>query len=58
MTDIKKPINTTFDGTFLSVVCENPEKGVVGQKLGGHSPPRNYPPEYHHKNVNLSYDPC
>ena len=52
MTDIKEPINTTSDGTFLSVVCENPEKSVVGQKLGGHSPPppppappRNYPPE-------------
>ena len=28
------------------MVCENPEKSVVGQKLGGHSPPRNYPPEY------------
>ena len=45
MTDIKEPINTTSDGTFLSVVCEKPEKSVVGQKLGGHSPPRNYPPE-------------
>ena len=47
MTDIKEPINTTSDGTFLSVVCENPEKSVVGQKLGGGhsppSPPRNYP---------------
>ena len=39
MTDIKEPINTTFDGTFLSVVCENPEKRVVGQKLGGPQPP-------------------
>ena len=38
MTDIKEPINTTSDGTFLSVMCENPEKSVVGQKLGGHSP--------------------
>ena len=48
MTDTKEPINTTSDGTFLSVVCENPEKSVVGQKVGGHSrpPPRNYPPEY------------
>ena len=49
MTDIKEPINTTSDGTFLSVVCENPEKSVVGQKLGGHSPPsppKNYHPEY------------
>ena len=47
MTDIKEHINTTSDGTFLSVVCENPEKSVVGQKLGGggHSPsPRNYHP--------------
>ena len=46
MTDIKEP-NTTSDGTFLSVVCENPEKSVVGQKLGGcgpPSPPTNYPP--------------
>ena len=34
MTDIVL-INTTSDGTFLSVVCENPEKSVVGQKLGG-----------------------
>ena len=32
MTDIKEPINTTSDGTFLSVVCENPEKSVVGLK--------------------------
>ena len=46
MTDIKEPINTTSDGTFLSVVCEKTPKSVVGQKLGGHSPPRNYPPEY------------
>ena len=45
MTDINEPINTTFDGTFLSVVCENPEKNVVGQKLGDDSPPRNYPPD-------------
>ena len=44
MTDIKEPINTTSDGTFLSVVCENPEKSVVGQKLGGHSPPSPPPP--------------
>ena len=39
MTDIKEPINTTSDGTFLSVVCENPEKSVVGQKLGGATAP-------------------
>ena len=31
MTDIKEPINTTLDDTFLSVV---PKKSVVGQKLG------------------------
>ena len=44
MTDIKEPNNTTSDGTFLSVVCENPEKSVVGQKLGGGcAPPKNYP---------------
>ena len=40
MTDIKEPINTTSDGTFLSVVCENPEKSVVGQKLEGLWPPQ------------------
>ena len=34
MTDIKEPINTTSDDTFLSVVCENTKKSVVGQKLG------------------------
>ena len=39
MTDIKEPINTTSDGTFPSVVCENPEKSVVGRKLGGCGPP-------------------
>ena len=43
MTDIKEPINTTSDGTFLSVVCENPEKSVVGQKLEGLWPPQ--PPQ-------------
>ena len=51
MTDIKEPINTTSDGTFLSVVCENPKKCCwpkVGGGGGGHSPPsppRNYPPD-------------
>ena len=49
MTDIKEPINTTSDGTFLSVVCENPEKVLLANSWGGHSPPppqppRNYPP--------------
>ena len=44
MTDIKEPINTTSDGIFLSVVCENIQKSVVGQKLGGHSPPPPPPP--------------
>ena len=45
MTDIKEPINTTSDGTFLSVVCENPEKSDVGQNWGATAPPpRNYPP--------------
>ena len=39
MTDIKEPINTTSDGIFLSMVCENPPKSVVGQKLGGCGPP-------------------
>ena len=43
MTDIKEPINTTSDGTFLSVVCETQKKSVVGQKLdgggGGAAPP-------------------
>ena len=45
MTDIKEPINTTSDGTFLSVVCESPEK-CCWPKVGGPqppSPPRNYP---------------
>ena len=45
MTDIKEPINTTSDGTFLSVVCENPEKSVVGQKLGGGGPQFPQPPQ-------------
>ena len=44
MTDIKEPINTTSDGTFLSVVCENPEKSVVGQKLGGATAPTGITP--------------
>ena len=39
MTDIKEPINTTSDGTFLSVVCEKTPKSVVGQKFGGLCPP-------------------
>ena len=43
LTDMKQPINTTSDGTFLSVVCENPPKSVVGQKLGGLWPPQ--PPQ-------------
>ena len=38
MADIKEPINTTSDGTFLSVVCDIPEKSVVGQKLGPQPP--------------------
>ena len=51
MTDIKEPINTTSDGTFLSVVCENPEKSVAGHTkvllaTAPQPPPRNYPPEY------------
>ena len=47
MTDIKEPINTTSDGTFLSVVCENPKKVLLAKIWGGcgpPSPPRNYPP--------------
>ena len=44
MTDIKEPINTTSDGTFLSVVCENPEKSVVLAKRPPLPPPWNYPP--------------
>ena len=43
MTDIKEPINTTSNGTFLSVVCEIPEKSVVCQKLVGPQPPQ--PPQ-------------
>ena len=45
MTDIKEPINTTSDGTFLSVVCENPKKVLLAKSWGGCAPPpRNYPP--------------
>ena len=39
MTGIKEPINTTSDGTFLSVVCEKPEKSVVGKSWGATAPP-------------------
>ena len=35
MTDIKEPINTTYDGTFLSVVCENPKKVLLAKSCGG-----------------------
>ena len=35
MTDIKEPINTTYDGTFLSVVCENPKKVLLAKSWGG-----------------------
>ena len=35
MTDIKEPINTTSDGTFLSVVCEKPPKKCCWPKVGG-----------------------
>ena len=48
MTDIKEPINTTSDGAFLSVVCENPKKVLLAKSWGGGAvppPPRNYPPE-------------
>ena len=54
MTDIKEPINTTSDDTFLSVVCENPEKSVVGQKLGATAPqppPQELPPLQLHENT-------
>ena len=44
MTDIKEPINTTSDGTFLSVVCENPEKKVLLAKSWGAQPPPPPPP--------------
>ena len=47
MTDIKEPINTTSDGTFLSVVCENTKKVLLAKSWGGYgppSPPRNNPP--------------
>ena len=52
MTDIKikEPINTTSDGTFLSVVCANTKKKCYWPNVGGlwppQPPPRNYPPEY------------
>ena len=35
MTDIKEPINTTSNGTFLSVVCGNPKKGLLAKSWGG-----------------------
>ena len=44
MTDIKEPINTTSDGTFLSVMCENPQKVLLAKGWGGHSPPPQSPP--------------
>ena len=47
MTDIKEPINTTSDGTFLSVVYENTKKVLLAKSWGAvapPSPPRNYPP--------------
>ena len=50
MTDIKEPINTTSDGTFLSVVCENPKNVLLAKSWGAvapPSPPRNYPPANH-----------
>ena len=40
MTDIKEPINTTSDGTFLSVVCEkNPKKVLLAKSWGAVAPP-------------------
>ena len=54
---LKAPINTTSDGTFLSVVCENPQKSVVGQNLEGPhtpSPPRNYPPVFNISNYEVT----
>ena len=52
VTVIKEPINTTSDGTFLSVVCENTKKVLLAKSWGGGGgcgppsppPPRNYPP--------------
>ena len=38
MTDIKEPINTTSDGTFLSVVCENPKKVLLSKSWGAVAP--------------------
>ena len=45
MTDIKEPINTTSDATFLSVLCENPKKVLLAKSWGVWPPPRNYPPD-------------
>ena len=48
MTDITEPINTTSDGTFLSVVCENTKKVLLAKCWGAvapPAPPRNYPPD-------------
>ena len=51
MTDIKEPINTTSDGTFLSVVCENPEKKVLlAKSWGAPSPPPRIKPQMTHLN--------
>ena len=52
MTDIKEPINTTSDDTFLSVVCENPEKVLLAKSWGGGGPqppqsPQELPPCFH-----------
>ena len=47
LTDIKEPINTTSDGTFLSVVCEPPPPPppkVLLAKVGGLWPPPPAPP--------------
>ena len=39
MTDIKEPINTTSDGTFLSVVCEILEKVLLAKGGRATAPP-------------------
>ena len=39
MTDIKEPIDTTSDGTFLSVVCETPKKVLLAKSWGGATAP-------------------
>ena len=62
MTDIKEPINTTSDGTFLSVV-KTPKKVLLAKSWGGGgatdpSPPGSTPLIYTDKKFNESTTVC